>query len=121
MKAVERLEPLRAEYRLRRYDGEYFWMLDSGVPRFNADGSFAGYIGSAIDVTERKLAEEALSMVSRRLIEAHEEERAWIARELHDDISHRLVALMFNLERLRKGDQTSVAEFREGIGKAIQQ
>src|SRR5262245_1306306 len=109
------------EYRLRRYDGEYRWLLDSGVPRFNSDGSFAGYIGSAIDITERKLAEEALSMVGRRLIEAHEEERTWIARELHDDISQRLGLLLMNLESLRKGVQTSAAEFREGIGKVIQQ
>ncbi len=101
MKAVERREPLRAEYRLRRYDGEYFWMLDSGVPRFNADGSFAGYIGSAIDMTEIKLAEEVLSTVSQRLIEAHEEERAWIARELHDDIGQRLVVLRMKLERIK--------------------
>jgi PAS domain S-box-containing protein len=118
--AFDQRRSFQMEYRLRRYDGEYRRLFDSGVPRFNADGSFAGYIGSAIDVTERKLAEEALSMVSRRLIEAHEEERAWIARELHDDIVQRLVALMFNLECLRKGHQTSVAEFREGIGKAIQ-
>jgi hypothetical protein len=52
-------------------------MLDRGVPRFNADGSFAGYIGSCIDITERKIAEDALSSVSRQLIEAHEQERAY--------------------------------------------
>jgi hypothetical protein len=63
------------EYRLRRHDREYRWILDIGVPRFNSDRSFAGYIGSCMDVTERKLGEEALSSVSRRLIEAHEEER----------------------------------------------
>src|SRR5215475_13277795 len=68
--------------RLQRSDGEYRWIFDSGVPRFNADGSFAGYIGSAIDITERKLAEEALSLVNRKLIEAQENERAWLAREL---------------------------------------
>jgi PAS domain S-box-containing protein len=48
------------EYRLLRHDGEYRWILDIGVPRFNPDNSFAGYIGIAVDVTERKRAEEAL-------------------------------------------------------------
>ena len=44
----------RMEYRLRRHDGEYRWILDQGVPRFAADGSFAGYIGSCVDITEQK-------------------------------------------------------------------
>jgi len=99
-KAFDQREPFEMEYRLRRHDGEYRWILDLGVPRFNANGSFAGYIGSCLDVTERKLAEEALSSVSRRLIEAHEEERTWIARELHDDINQRLAVLAVNMERI---------------------
>jgi hypothetical protein len=44
----------RVEYRLRLFDGEYRWLLDSGVPRFDAGGSFVGYIGSAFDVTQHK-------------------------------------------------------------------
>jgi C4-dicarboxylate-specific signal transduction histidine kinase len=48
------------EYRLRRHDGESRWVLDNGVPRFNPDRSFAGYIGSCIDVTEQRRAEEQL-------------------------------------------------------------
>jgi PAS domain S-box-containing protein len=48
------------EYRLRRHDGEYRWMLVKGVPRFMSDGEFSGYIGSCIDITERKQVEEIL-------------------------------------------------------------
>jgi len=79
-KAFDRREPFSTEFRLRASDGEYHWLLDIGVPRFNSDGSFAGYIGSCIDVTERKLAEEALNSISRKLIEAQEQERTRIAR-----------------------------------------
>ena len=99
--AFERRENFRMEYRLRRHDGEYRWILDIGVPRFNPDRSFAGYIGSCMDVTERKLAEEALSNVSSRLIEAQEQERTRIARDLHDDINQRLALLAIELERLK--------------------
>jgi diguanylate cyclase (GGDEF)-like protein/PAS domain S-box-containing protein len=50
--------PFTIEYRLRRYDGEYRWLLDNGVPLFTDDGTFLGYIGSCIDITERKQAEK---------------------------------------------------------------
>lgn len=99
-KAFDGRQNFQIEYRLRRRDGEYRWILDMGVPLFRSDQSFAGYIGSCIDVTERKLADEALSNVSRRLIEAHEEERTRIARELHDDINQRLALLEIELEQL---------------------
>src|SRR5216110_1888518 len=51
------------EYRLRRTDGEYRWVLDSGTPRFASDGAFLGYIGSCIDITERKRAEVKFRLV----------------------------------------------------------
>jgi len=63
----DRREKFRMQYRLRRHDGEYCWILDIGVPRFNPDRSFAGYIGIAVDVTERKEAEEALREFNRAL------------------------------------------------------
>jgi PAS domain S-box-containing protein len=60
-------EKFGMEYRLRRHDGEYRWVLDMGVPRFNEDGSFAGYIGIGVDVTDRKKAEQALEQKNRAL------------------------------------------------------
>jgi PAS domain S-box-containing protein len=118
-RAFDQRESFQIEYRLRRRDGQYHWILDSGVPGFDADGSFIGYVGSAIEVTQHKLAEAALSTVNQRLIEAQEEERAWIARELHDDISQRLSLLMLHLRRL--SERTSLTEIRNGIQHAIQQ
>jgi len=57
-KSFDQRENFRMEYRLRRHDGEYRWVLDIGVPRFNPDRSFAGYIGIGVDVTERRRAED---------------------------------------------------------------
>jgi PAS domain S-box-containing protein len=97
--AFDQRQPFSMEYRVRRNDGEYRWIFDIGVPRFSRDNSFAGYIGSCLDITDRKLAEEALASVGSRLIEAHEEERTWVARELHDDIAQRIALLAVELER----------------------
>lgn len=57
--SFDRQIPFSMEYRLRHHSGEYLWVADKGVPRFNRDGSFAGYIGAVIDITERRIAEES--------------------------------------------------------------
>ncbi len=111
------------EFRVRRFDGEYRWMLDQGVPRFGPQGNFLGYAGSLTDVTEerraaqlareacdrlarelaeRTRAEREIAALSRRLIDAQEQERARIARELHDDLGQQVAALGIALSRIRQ-------------------
>jgi PAS domain S-box-containing protein len=120
LKAFEQREPFQIEHLLRRHDGEYRKAVTTGVPRYDADGSFAGYIGTAVDITERKLAEEALATVSQKLIEAHEEERARIARELHDDISQQLALVSVRLDGLRQCPLASAADLHQEIGDVYQ-
>jgi PAS domain S-box-containing protein len=115
--ALRDQRPFSKEYRLHRNDGTYRWMFDVASPRVNGDGSFAGFIGSAIDVTDQKLARQALENVSGQLIEAQEKERSRIARDLHDDICQRLAVLSMELEQIRQvpTDAVSTAKDLEEI------
>jgi PAS domain S-box-containing protein len=106
--------PFSNECRLRRSDGVYRWMLDVATPRVNGDGSFAGFIGSAIDTTDQKLAQQALEKVSGQMIEAQEKERSRIARDLHDDICQRLALLSMEIDQAKRmsGDSSETAKER---------
>lgn len=117
--AFGRRESFQVEYRLRRHDGEYRWFLAKGVPRYEPDGRFSGYIGSAIDISDRKRLEEAISALSQRLIEAHEEERSRLARELHDDVNQRLAMLIMQLEALKRSLPPSPAELEPMVEDTI--
>jgi PAS domain S-box-containing protein len=94
-------QPFQTEFRLRRSDGQYRWLLDIGIPTYDQQGSFTGFIGSCLDITNDKNPDEALASISGRLIEAQEQERSRLARELHDDINQRLALLAIELEQLR--------------------
>jgi PAS domain S-box-containing protein len=107
------------EYRLKRYDGKYRWIVDFGVPRFEADGTFCGYIGSCVDITDRRSSEKALEELSGRLLVAQEEERTRIARELHDDFSQRLALQCIGLEQLWKKLPKSMVEERINIKELL--
>ena len=60
-----------SEFRLRRHDGKFRWLLNNGVPRHFPDGGFAGYIGSCVDITERKESLQALQATAKTAAELH--------------------------------------------------
>jgi signal transduction histidine kinase len=104
-------------YRVQVADGGVVWLRSSARAFFDGEGKMMRVIGMVADVTDLKTAEEALSDMNRKLIQAQEEERTRIARELHDDIGQRLALLIMNLDRLGIG-QTSPAEFKNAIVRA---
>ncbi len=63
----DRREPFSMEYRLRKANGEYGWILDMGTPRFDSEGEFIGYIGHCYDITEKKQAEAGADKHTREL------------------------------------------------------
>ena len=72
------------DYRLRRHDGRYRWILDSGVPRFQADGTWAGYVGTGIDIDERKQSEELLAARVRALRLAERRQGTFLSMLSHE-------------------------------------
>jgi PAS domain S-box-containing protein len=118
--AFHRRGPFQMEHRIRHHDGEFRWIFTQGVPRYNAEQRFEGYIGSAMDVTDRKEAEQLLSTLSQRLIEAQEQERSRVARELHDDICQRLALLLLSLEGVKQLVKPSGNKPEQALGHAIE-
>lgn len=72
--AFDQRQPFEMEYRLQRFDGEYRWVFDVGVPRFTAQGDFVGYIGSCIDIHDRKQAEADIQQLND-ILESRVKER----------------------------------------------
>ncbi|MEO8923919.1 MAG: ATP-binding protein [Caldimonas sp.] len=76
--------PFAMDFRLRRHDGEYRWMLDNGVPRFGSDGTLAGFVGSAVDIHERKALEEGLAERTQALRLAERRQGQFLAMLSHE-------------------------------------
>ena len=108
---------IRINYRLLLRDGSVIWLEKIARACFDGDGRMLRMIGMVADFTERKLAEEALSNVSRRLIEAQEQERTRIARDLHDDINQQLALLAIEMEQLRQNLPDSAAKVADRMGE----
>jgi PAS domain S-box-containing protein len=92
-------EPVDVEYRILPGDGGVRWVASRGRLQGTLTGEPDRLIGVSIDITERKRAENELRDLNQRLIRAHEEERALLARELHDDVTQRLAVLAIDVGR----------------------
>ena len=112
-------KPYASEFRVVRLDGSVRWLTARGQFYYAANGDAVRMLGMAVDITERKLAEESLANIGRKLIEAHEEERTWIARELHDDVNQRMALLAIELDRWKQLPPSAV-EFHDHIHHASQ-
>ena len=121
------------EFRLRRFDGSYRWVVVEAVPRFSDEGEFMGLAGSLADITDRRHAEEGLrsanaalarqlddairkeqeiEALGSRLIGAQEEERKRLARELHDDLNQEIAVLSIAMGNLKRRIPRELSEAR---------
>lgn len=99
--AMRAREPYVTEFRIRREDGSIGWVLAKGVFRYASDGEPQQMLGMAVDITERKLAEETVANLTGKVLVAQEKERTRIARELHDDIDQQLAMVLMSLDELK--------------------
>jgi PAS domain S-box-containing protein len=128
LKAGERIEHYET-IRITKRGKKIRVSLSISVIR-DASGRVTGFSKIDRDITERKLTEDTLADVSRKLVDIQEEERRRIARELHDDISQRLAMLSVELEQLKmnppnsadelKGQLTGIGQSVHGVSKGVQ-
>jgi signal transduction histidine kinase len=97
-----RREPFEMEYRLRRHDGVYRWIFDRGVPFADDAGAFAGFIGSCVDVDERRRAQAAQQQHNQEQLALARDFEKWILAIVSHDIRDPLGTILFAARRLQE-------------------
>jgi PAS domain S-box-containing protein len=108
-------QPCRAEYRVKRADRQYGWLSNLGVPFFRADGTYAGHIGTCIDITEHKNRVTTGYRVQDNLMIGQEAERKRVARELHDGVGQRIALLAMALKEIEDLMPVASPELQEKL------
>jgi PAS domain S-box-containing protein len=96
-----RREAFEMEYRLRRHDGQYRWIFDRGVPFTDDTGAFAGFIGSCVDVDERRKAQDTQRQHTEEQLALAQDFERWILAIVSHDIRDPLGTILFAARRLR--------------------
>ena len=104
-----------AEFRIVQPDGTIRWLAARGKFYYARNGKPERMLGVSLDITERKLAEETLSCMNRRVIEAEERERDRIARDLHENVGQRLALLAIAIEQLKNDSPHLAVELLDRI------
>jgi PAS domain S-box-containing protein len=115
-----RHEAFEMEYRLRRHDGVFRWIFDRGVPYTDDRGEFAGFIGSCVDIDERRRAQEAREQYDQQQLARAREFEQWILAIVSHDIRNPLGAIdgSAQLLTLRAGRDDKMRDIADRIARS---
>ena len=116
-----RREPFEMEYRLRRHDGEYRWIFDRGVPFADEAGSFAGFIGSCVDVEERRRAQDARQQQHEQQLGLARDFEKWILAVVSHDIRNPLNTIQLAALQLQRGagSADAVSKLAAAVARSV--